>query len=178
MKLTEIAFPVYKLGSIEPIRDSGELYFRKLRRLEDDSLVETKLVVDNRNLPGFTLAIRRLALLEDKEVQLYKLKSAIFFLADLLKLATPKTWFIDANGKTFRYIKTHTVKLIFKPIKRIIPVLSGGAILEIEGLPSRYKCLAKPSEYKKYAGMLHTSSGAYILYGTYDELPKDTRRKI
>lgn len=176
MKLTEIAYPVYKLGSIQPITENGVSFFRKLRKT-DEEVVETKLFLDNRNIDGFTLASRRLKMLSDG-VQLYKLKTAVFFLQDLLKLSSPKVWFIDANGKVFRYIKTRTVKLVFRKIEKVIPIQTGGAILEISGLASRYKCLAKPSAYKKYAGLLQQEYGSYILYGTYDELPKDSRRKI
>lgn len=176
MKLTEIVYPVYKLGSIEPVRDGGISFFRKLKK-DDNEVVETKLYLDNKNMLGNTLSIRRLHL-KCGGINLYKLKTAVFFLADLLKLADSKTWFIDSAGHIFKYVKTRSVKLVFKKIDAIIPIKSGGALLEIEGIAARYKCLAKPSEYKKYAGMLEIEKGSYILYGTYEEPPKNSRRKI
>ena len=171
MSLTEISFPVYKLEKIKPTEIEGVIAYHR-----NDSLY----IIDDKSIQKPTLGERRLQLVQrslNKEFKLYKLKHAIFFLGDFIKLAVSGQWFIDNLGNIFTYKKTKTVPLIFKKIKQIIPIKTGGAIVEIEDIPSRYKCLYTP-EQKYYAGVLQVSSREYILYGLYTTLQKDTCRKI
>jgi hypothetical protein len=133
-------------------------------------------IVDDRTIDKPTLAIRRLEIMK-LGGPLKKLSSACFFLGDLVKIAKPNIWFIDSIGQLFQYKKVNNSKLVFRKIKNIIPISTGGSIIEVEGIHSRFKCLFKPNENVRYAGILELSM-AHILYGLYDEQPKDTRRKV
>ena len=163
---------MYKLEKLKPVEEAGVVAY-----VRNDQLY----IVDDTNIDKATLGERRLQLanqnFETKQFNLYKLKNAIFFLGDLIKLATAGQYFIDSAGLVFNYKKTTIVPLIFKKIKQIIPIKTGGAIVEIEDIPSRYKCLYMPVD-KHYAGLLELSSREYILYGLYATPQKATRRKI
>lgn len=172
--LQEISYPVFKLPDKPNVQD-GVLYYYS--ESEKDGVTKGKLqIVDDANLPGVTLSSRRLQILKDGGV-LYKLRNAIFFLGDLIKVSGANTYFIDSNGKLFSYKKDKMYKLRFYPIAQILPINTGGAIIEVKGMPSRFKTLLTPSDDVKYAGVLHMGM-ANILYGLYEELPKDTRRSI
>ncbi len=150
--------------------------FIRTLRTENNEIVNEYKVLDDKNEEGTTLAKRRLSLLA-KGVPLKPLGMAIFFLGDLVKLATKRTWFIDSNGKLFQYKKTKAVPLLFGRIILQINIPSGGSVIEVEGIPARFKCLYSPVNGEKYAGVLKYGIG-YILYGLYVDKPNDTWRKI
>ena len=54
---------------------------------------------------------------------------------------------------------------------------AGGSIIEVEGIPSRFKTLYTLRKDELYAGILKDGF-EYILYGVYKEKHKDTRREI
>jgi hypothetical protein len=175
--LTEISYPVFRLGTEKPIFEDGVvLYITRTREVDSSEIVNTYRIVDDTNLPGKSLAVRRLRLLADG-VRLKRITRAVFFLGDLVKLATSQTWFIDSVGNVFRYVRKTRVKLQFKKIKQIIPIKTGGAILELEGSLSRFKCLYAPKPDERYAGVLKYGL-SYILYGVYTEQYDDTWRLI
>ncbi len=167
--LGSISFPIYVVGKIKPEEENGVLFLVRLQEGE-----EYKLIIDDKNLSGATLARRRLELLATTE--LAKLTNAIFFIGDMVKLATPNTWFIDSLGKLFIYRKTRSAKLIFRKIEQVHLIPTGGAIIVAQGVQSRFKCLYAPNT-EKYAGLLNLGH-AYILYGLYENEPKETRRMI
>lgn len=173
ISLKEIVYPVFKIGSERPLFEEGVVLFVHVGR-SDDSI--TYYIVDDTTLDGNTLAERRISLLR-QGVKLKKLTRAVFFLGDLVKVATSSTWFIDSNGSVFRYSKRTSVKLTYKKIKKVIPIKTGGAIIEVEGIPNRFKCLYMPSKSKSYAGVLFYNM-SYILYDLADIKYDDTRRKI
>jgi hypothetical protein len=146
--------------------------------IEEGEIIDTVdiRIVDDQNLPGANLAIRRLQLL-NSGVKLKQLARAVFFLGDLIKLATSSTWFIDYAGNVFRYVKSKNVKLTFKKITKILPIKSGGAIVEIDGIPTRFKSLYMPNAEDTHAGVL-CDKASFILYGFYDKKYSDTRRLI
>jgi len=176
MRLNEIVFPIYKLGKRKPINEDGVVFYLNKTEKEDGTLVYFPQIIDDTNVEGNSLAKRRLQLLERGE-KLFKLKYAIFFISDMLKLTKGATWFIDSSGKTFEYIKRIRVPLIFKKIKKVIPIKTGGVIIEIYDIPYRFKSLFRPLIEQKYAGLLYFNGG-YILYGFYDTLYKKTTRMI
>lgn len=170
MKLSEIVWPVYSLGSNCPSREGSLLYFS---RKEKDGI--SLKVVDDAGVPGDSLSARRIYLMAEG-VKLYRIKYALFYLADLVKLAKPTTWFIDASGKLFQYKKVSTAKLVFKKITNIIRGI-GHTIIEVEGCSNRFSCLYPPTLEEKYAGLLIVQ-GSYIFYGFFKEKHKSTYRKI
>lgn len=176
INLTEIRYPVFKIGYEKPVNiDKVDLILRTYIN-EHGELINKFRVVDDKNIPEDTLAKRRIVLLKNK-VPLKHLGIAIFFLGDMIKLATRTTWFIDSNGTIFNYTKSKSVALIFKKIVLRIDLPTGGSILEIEGIENRFKCLHSPLKDEKYAALLKYNNG-YILYGVYEDRPKNSRRMI
>jgi hypothetical protein len=171
--LSDIAFPVFYLGRHQPTELNGVSFF-SIKTEDDEGEKEKIYVIDDKNIAGTTLSVRRLKL-RDSGVEVARLRKAIFFIADLLKLTKSKTWFIDSQGKVFSYSKTKRVPLVFKPISKIVLMAGGGAIVEVEGL--RYKVLYVPNLQSKWAGILKIGA-SNVLYGVYQQKLKNTYRMI
>jgi hypothetical protein len=179
MNLNEITYPVFKLGVEEPQRQDGVLFFLAEGTKETEEGLETEWrirIVDDTNLPGDTLARRRL-LIRNNGGTPFKLNRAIFFLGDLIKMAVPKLWFIDSMGKCFRYTKNTRARLTYRKVTKVIHVIGGGAIIEVEGIPSRMKSLFMPTLDNLHAGVLLMGVSP-ILYGFYDKKHEDSWRMV
>ncbi len=165
------------LGTEKPLVEDNVTFILKEYFDPDTNVKELNLqIIDDKNVPGNTLASRRIYLL-NQGVKVKKLTKAVFFLGDLIKISNLRTWFIDSNGKLFQYKKDTSVPLIFKKIKRFINIPSGGSILEIEDIPGRFKTLHNIAETDRYAGLLKYGQ-SHILYGVYRDKHKDTRRML
>lgn len=172
MKLQEISWPVYKIGSTRPQTEGGVIFY-----YHESAKGPVLEIIDDQNISGSNLAVRRMRIvMADNEVKLYKIKYAIFFIADLVKMAKANVWFIDSAGKVFQYVKSKFVPLVFKKITNVIRDVSC-YLIEVEGSPVRYKVLYPPTDAQKYAGLLVLGKG-YIIYGFYEELHTTTYRKI
>ncbi len=174
--LADIRYPIFKLGLIKPEQQDGVVFYYHTKDLDDDVTTVTLAIIDDRTLAGDSLSLRRLELLKNG-APLYRVHNAIYFLGDLIKLATPTTWFIDSNGKVFNYLKTNRAILKVHQINKILPIKTGGAIIEVKGLLSRFKCLYLPEEGANYAGILYVGLSR-ILYGIYAEHCKDSWRRV
>lgn len=173
---SRIQFPIYHLGDEKPIQDGDKLYYQySVHSVEGDNQDKIQ-VLDDKSVPGLSLAMRRLQL-KNNGVALAKLKYAIFFIGDMLKMCKGTTWFIDSEGTVFEYRKTKKVPLVFRPIVQILPIKTGGAIIEVQGVGTRFKTLHAPKGTEKFAGILLVGT-AYILYGIYDEKLEDTTRMV
>ena len=173
----DIEFPIYIVGNSRPSTEDGVSYFIKYYKNEDTQEEKQNIsILDDTNAPYDSLAKRRLYLL-GQGVRLKDLGKAIFFPGDLVKLATPTVWFIDSKGKLFQYRKVAKARLKFHKITKIIRIPTGGAILEVEGISSRFKTLYTPTPDITYAGLLHLGN-SLILYGVYDQKYDNTWRSI
>lgn len=178
MNIKEIVWPVFRIGEHKPTEHDGLVYYSKEYFDKDTEDIRVGLrVVDDRNIQQPTLGLRRLNIRVTEQVKLFPVKTAIYFLADLIKLAKPTTWFIDTNGKLFQYRKITRAKLQCKKITRVLPATGLGCILELEGLSQRFKSLRRPNHGEQYAGVLQWGLG-YILYGLYLDPFKTTHRLI
>lgn len=178
MNLSEIAWPVFRLGEHKPTCESGLVYYSK-EYIDKDS-GETRVglrIVDDSNLVPTTLGLRRLVLKSTAGANIFPIKSAIYFIADLIKLAKQTTWFIDNHGKVFQYRKTTRAKLTFHKIIKVLPLDGMGAVVELQGLHQRFKCMYAPKAEQSYAGVLRWGLG-YVLYGFYTESLKPTHRFV
>ena len=175
MSLKEIAYPVFKLGINKPNVDDRVVYYLYTREKDDEEVYDLR-IIDDPKLPQETLALRRLYLKNLGE-PLAKIRHAIFFLGDLIKIATPSTWFIDSKGKVFNYVKSNRAKLRFYKLTKKLPIKSGGVIVEAEGISTRFKALYMPPNEMKYVGILHLGM-TLVLYGFYAEKHEDTWRKV
>lgn len=176
IRLDNISFPVFRLAAGMPTTQDGVSFFLYGRDIQSEDAEYKVAVVDDKNRKEPTLALRRLAM-KTEGIHLYPIKTGIFFLADLIKLAKKGTVFIDKEGNIFEYEKSQWVNLIFKPISKIVPNNVGGAIIEVKGLPFRFKTLHAPTQDQTHAGLL-VYGNSYILYGLYDQKYDDTKRLI
>lgn len=170
--MREIAYPVFNIGTTKPFFEEGVHFYI---RYEQDKTPGYS-IVDDKTIEGDTLAKRRLMLLK-QGVPLKKLSKAIFYLGDLIKVAKASIWFIDSKGTVFNYKKQTFSKVISRKITRIIPINTGGAIIEVEGIMSRFKVLFTPNPYVKYASLV-VDGLSYILYSLHEEPPNIKSRKI
>lgn len=154
----------------------GVVFYASEKHTEDETggiITDTKLLmVDDTQIEGDSLAARRLRI----PAKLFPLRQAIFFLGDLIKVATPNTWFIDSLGKLFVYEKNTRAELKCHKVLSVMRIPSGGAIIEVEGINSRFKTLHTP-ENSQYAGILHMGK-SLVLYGMYIDPFKQTWRMV
>lgn len=177
MNLSEIHWPVFRLGEHRPVEDSGVTFYSKeYEDLESGARSIGFRVVDDKDIAGDTLGARRLQL-KASGVRLFHIKRAVYFLADLIKLAKSTTWFIDSSGKTFQYRKSASAKLTCHKVRKILPLPGMGVSVELEGIGSRFKSMYRPSPDQIYAGILHWGIG-HILYGFYSEPFTSSYRRV
>jgi hypothetical protein len=175
--LASLTWPIYRIGKSRPIVDDKVSYFLLAKATETDALEYKILFIDDKTIDSPSLGYRRLVL-ESRGNNLFKLKTAIFFLSDLIKLASPTTWFIDSAGRLFQYTKTRRVKLVYREISKIIPISTGGCIIEVMGISERFKSFKTPElSSTPYVGLLQDGQ-SYMLYGFYDKQYKNTNRMI
>ncbi len=176
MKLSDIVYPVFKLKNERPIVEDGVIFYYR-EQGEEGNITQHIRIVDDKNLSGSTLSRRRLQLTVSDE-KLYKLHQAIFFLGDLIKVAENNPWFIDSEGKIFQYSKTEFCQVECFPVEKIIPIPSGGSIVELRGVPNRFKTLHTHTYEFKYGLVLTRKDRARILYGLCNEHQPTRRKKI
>jgi len=175
MNLLEISWPVFRLGEHKPIVEADLVYYSK--EYVDKESLATKIglrIVDDKSVDGATLGLRRLAIVG---ARLFPIRQALYFLGDLIKIAKQTTWFIDNTGKVFQYRKTSRAKLAAHKITKVLPLEGMGAIVEVQDLPQRFKCMYAPKPDQYYAGVLRWGLG-YVLYGFYNEAFKTTHRLV
>jgi hypothetical protein len=175
--LQAITWPVFKLSDKQPSRNNGLVFFHTEYLNENNSTSLTLKIVDDINLPQKTLGLRRLALQKDPSVTLHKISTAIYFLADLIKLAKATTWFIDSSGKVFQWKKYTRAKLVTKKIKKVLPADGIGCVLEVDNLSQRFKSLQRPQDFHQYAVFL-VINHMYFLYGLSETTRKDSWRLV
>ncbi len=177
IQLRDLVFPVFRLGNKKPLENEGVLYFLSEYADKDTGAITHNIrVVDDKTRPGTTLGLRRLAM-KSSGVSLYPIRTAVYFLGDLIKLANSETWFIDSSGKLFQHKKFKRAKLQIKKITKVLPGTGIGCVLELEGIASRFKCMTHPEAHQKYAGVLFIDNG-YILYGLYESEAKESWRLV
>lgn len=169
MRLTEIVWPVFRLGEKKPEFDNGLAYYHSEYVDEEIGKRVNVRVIDDKSLPMETIGLRRLHLIQAK-TKMFPISTAIYFLADLLKLAKASTWFVDNSGQVFQYKKATRAKLTTKKIKQVLPAQGLGCVLEVEGIATRFKCLQRPKDYQQYAVLLQNGM-SYMLYGL-SEMPR------
>jgi hypothetical protein len=173
MDLSKVSWPVFPLGTKVP-EVNGQLLTYTTEALTDEGLVTTIKILDDKSVAGNTLGRRRLLIKHN----LLPLKYAVYFLSDFLKISKcTNRWFIDNKGYTFKYTKTTRARLRCFKIKKVIPGVATGALIEVHGLVERFKVFYVPELSVQYAGVLEWGK-ARIIYGLYEEPFKDTYRKI
>jgi hypothetical protein len=115
--IRNVAFPVFKLNSDEVHYYEGILYCQDK-------------IIDDRNMPGNTIGIRRLHIPKE---DLYRLNRSAF---DFMALLQAKhRHFIDNKGRAFSYTKIKRVLVENKKIEKIIH-RDSCSIVKIRGIKS------------------------------------------
>ena len=157
--INKVRFPVYVLPTGNWDRRDGLLFL-------DDK------IVDDKNMSGDTLGIRRL---QTPQKNLFTLDKQIEDFRGMIK--SKESHFIDTNGTPFIYEKSEFCKLKYYRIKRVIP-RGDNSILKLDGVNSSFAIPRPPAEEMRYAGLLHFGELPWVLYEYSEEPKKDTRRKV
>lgn len=175
MDISEITFPVFVVGTRDPIVKDGVTFYLKEQEHEDGSLSHFAYIVDDTTVQGETLGQRRLHI-KAKGDLLKKLGKAIFFIGDLIKISKSTVWYIDSKGKLFKYKKSTAYTVEYYEISKVIPVTAGGSIIAVKGLACRFKVLGNYYiNPPKYAAIIRNKSSMHI-YGLLNELPNGVKR--
>ena len=159
-QLPNITFPVYRLPSTDWYSIDGLLF------LEGQ-------IIDDRNMPGDSLGVRRL---QSPMKDMYKLNKRIDTLAGMLK--QKNKYFIDSKGNTFIYETTEYMPLRYYKIVRIDKRIDYST-LWLEGVNSGFSVPRPPDVSFRWAGLLHLRKDIpWILYEYSDKKLPDTRRKV
>lgn len=157
--IKNVRFPVYFLPSSNWHSVDGLLY------------VDNRLV-DDKNMPGTSLGVRRL---QTPFKELQPLKSSVDTLVGVLK--NSRRAFIDSNGVPFTYLKTYNSKLSYYKIKKVLRK-EEASLLWVDGVNNFFRIPRPPAPEVQYAGILHFGGLPWLLYDYSITKQKSTRRKI
>ena len=157
--LRHVEFPVYRLPSDNWHSIDGLLY------------VDNE-IVDDKNMPGETLGIRRA---QTYFSNLLPLKRATETFLSIIK--QPGGPYIDSLGRCFIYEKTKFCKVKYYKIKEIEGKVSC-SILRVYGIKFPFTIPRPPKAYHTWVGILHLNGDPWILYEYAESRLPDMRRKI
>lgn len=129
-------------------------------------------VIDDKNMPGSLLGVRRL---QTYFTDLYPLNKSV---ADEVALFKNKqSYYIDAEGKIFFYRKTKMVPLKYHKV-RTIQKKEVACVVWFEDINFSAIVRRPPAEDSTWAGILYINNVPWKLYEFSNEKNPDTRRKI
>lgn len=155
----KIQFPAFKINSDNFIASDNIIW------------IDGK-VLDDRNMPGKSLGIRRL---ETPFKGLYPLKGAAFDEVQLIRSGSGN--YIDSKGIIFFYSKTKFVSLKYLKIRKIEKQLTY-SIIWVADIPFPFKVPRPPSTDYSWAGVLYIDRFPWLLYEYSTERKKKAVRKI
>ena len=168
-KFQDINWPIYHIRQHREIREDNKVLY-----------IDTtfgQYIIDNKNLQGRSLAIRRLMLKGIENNKVYTLKTVLFNLSDLIKHNHSSKWYIDSSGNIFRYNKTKK----FHPLKyyKVTDVTVSGisTLLTVEDIFKPIILPYIPKKVEQYAGLV-VLMGDYIVYEFSETKKKDTRKMV
>ena len=154
-----ITFPVFQVPSDNWSYSDGLLFI-------DD------LLLDDTNMPGDTLGVRRV---QTPFTELLPLRRSLINHVGLLKQSNKN--FIDSKGVPFTYEKTKFCKLKYYKIRKV--ELKGTAsLLWMHSITIPFTIPRPPEDGREWAGILHIGSTPWMLYEYSKIKLKDTRRKV
>ena len=154
-----VTFPVFQLPSDNWSCSDGLLF------------IENQ-IVDDRNMRGDSLGIRRL---QTPHKNLLPLKRSLLNLTGVIKQNT--STFIDSNGFPFVYEKTIWCKLKYYKIRKI-ERKEIASVLWLHGVTAPSVIPRPPHGEMKWAGMIHFNDDPWLLYEYAEEKLKDSKRKV
>jgi hypothetical protein len=154
-----LKFPLYVLPSDDWYVIDGVLFLQEQ-------------VVDETNMPGATLGIRRL---QCGRNDLLPLNKAILDVPGLTHTRTK--FFIDNGGKPFIYQKTLRSKLKTYRIKRV-DLKETVSVLWLYDWPSPFTIARPPPKDFPYVRFLHYKGAPWLLYDYVRTPVKETYRRV
>ena len=159
-KLGSIQFPIFALPSSNWEEQDGLLYI-------------DNRVVDDRNMSGKTLGMRRL---QTPIKDLLPLRGSIAAPVSLIRQPRIKT-FIDNVGTPFIYEKTTSSSLKYYKIRKV-ERKDVASVLWLKGISFPFKVPRPPTDDLSWAGVLHLGEIPWLLYEYSETSKSDTRRKV
>ena len=141
--------------------------------LVDGLLTVDNYIVDDQNMPGKTLGIRRM--MTPFRKSLLPLHKGVMEPRGVVKQVSGP--YIANDGRVFTYLKTRVVHLVFKRISKV-EQREVASLLWVEGLKKPFTLPRPPPHDVKWAGILYIQGFPWMLYEYSVERPKDARRKI
>ena len=138
----------------------------------DGLLFIDDLLIDDTNMPGVTLGVRRV---QTPFTELLPLRRSLISHVGLLKQT--KKNFIDSKGIPFTYEKTHFCKLKYYKIRKV-DLKATASLLWVHGIKTPFTIPRPPKEDRSWAGILHMGNIPWLLYEYSKVKLKDTKRKV
>ena len=157
--LLKVRFPIFVLPSDNWHISDGVLFLEHF-------------VLDEKNMPGKSLGVRRLQCCRQ---DLLPLKKAILNIPELLR--SPKKFFIDSDGKPFIYQKTKSSKLKSYRIRKI-EKKETASLLWLYGVSYPITIDRPPLDEFKWVRMLHIDGAPWLIYDYGRLETKTTYRKV
>lgn len=130
------------------------------------------MVVDEKNMPGETLGVRRL---QCGRRDLLPLKRAIVDIPTLLQCKSKN--FIDSKGKPFIYEKTYSSKLKCYRVKKV-EKKDSASLLWLYNVTYPITIPRPPVSNLEWARLLHLGPSPWLLYDYVSRPTKDTYRRV
>jgi len=156
--LRNVDFPVY------PISDDN-LYFK------DGILFNGGLVIDDKNMVGSTLGLRRL----QTKHKLARLTKSIPDIPNIL--VSGHLNFIDSSGYIFRYIKTRFTNIQYKKIKRV-ELHNLYCRVWLIGVQHPFILKRPPQEGEEWAGVIYLNGFPWEIYELSRSRKSPSKKKI
>ena len=155
-----VTFPVFYLPSSNWSEQDGLLYL-------DGRLL------DDRNMPGETLGLRRL---QTPFKDLYPLDKSMIDIVGLIKNTNDNSY-IDMLGNHFTYHKSVFSQIKYYKISRV-EGRDSASLIWLKGINFPFKQPRPPLSDNNWAGVLHIQGRPWIIYEFSPDKKADTRRKI
>jgi len=153
-----VTFPIFKIPSSNWYKEDGLLF------------VDEK-IVDDRNMYGATIGIRRM----QSHMDLMPLKKSIDTHLGIIK--QKDNTFIDTKGMPFIYERTIWCKLKYYSIRKVEQKIVA-SVLHLDGVKAPFTIPRPPHSDMLWAGLIHLYDLPWMLYGYSKERLKETKRKI
>jgi len=154
-----ITFPVYRLPN-----DNWDYI--------DGLLFLDNKVLDDRNMPGKTLGVRRI---QSPQKNHFPLKIMLTNFVQVIKYGQGN--YIDSNGRIFFYEKSKFLPLIYNRINRVEKKTTA-SLLWVKDINFPFTIPQPPEELTTYAGVLYYKNLPWLLYDYSITKLKPKRKKV
>jgi hypothetical protein len=158
--IKSIKFPVYALPSEDWYRQDGVLF------------INDGKVLDDTNMPGASLGVRRL---QCGRTDLQTLRRAYPDFPSML--SSKKKIFIDSAGKPFIYSRTINSPLIHHKVKRI-ELKEAVSLVRLHSVPSPFTIPRPPYGDAAWARVLYFKGAPWFIYDFASERGKDSYKRV